>query len=427
MSVTASEAVAATLSRTLGLTPLPGWARALPEALGEVARRHGCSLDDVALLAERNAAVLRELAGYATVGETHFFRHPGHFRALAEHLRARRLAEPGAVLRLWSAGCSSGEEGYSMAMAALDALGTLERLEILGTDVSSAALLRAQTAEYGPWSFRGVEPALLERHFEPATVRGRLQPRRPLRSLLRWHHGALLEHARALPDASFEVIFFRNVAIYLDAPTLTGLYREFRRLLRPGGLLVVAPADPRPQEGLFARVDDDSSSVYLAAAPKTRAIAQPFAPPSVEPQRVAEPRRPRRMAAKPRRARTTVDPSAAKVPPPVDAAKVSPAAATTEDPQAWREAAELHLAEGRAAAAVEYLRRALFMEPRHRITRYWYALALSAAGLHDEVARNLRALARDLEGAAADEPLEDGETTVAEMGAAVRLLAGRYE
>lgn len=443
-----ADLAARRLTDSLGLVPLPSWTKILPEALADLARSRGCPISKVLDLADSDPNVLRDLAGYVTIGETHFFRHPGHFAAAATFLTAARLQAPLSLLRIWSAGCASGEEAFSLAMTAKDALGSLERIEIHATDVSADAIRRASVAEYGPWSFRGVAKELADRHFR-TVAHGRLAPLPALRQAIHWHHGSLLEHAARMPEASLDIIFFRNVAIYLAAPTLAAIYSAFRRALRPGGLLVVAPADPRPREGLFVRVEEDSTSVYRrpddAAAPvqatasapvtvaestRTRAADRVSLRNRPTAARRSEPRKLSPPAAMTAVASVQIDGSAAG-----DRGDYATALGLADamiardptDPAGYRAAAQIHMAEHRIGSALAQLQKALFLCPTDLITRYWYALALEAAGLHADVVRNLGTLRRAL----ADKPdngvLEDGETSVRELRAAVRLLAGRFE
>ena len=111
-------------------------------------------------------AELRAIATLVTIGETHFFRHPEHFRAFAEVALPDRLrAAAGRRLRVLSAGSSGGEEPYSVAMV-LASQGA-PPAEIQGVDLNSEAVARARVGRYSEWSMRGVLPAVRSRYFAP--------------------------------------------------------------------------------------------------------------------------------------------------------------------------------------------------------------------------------------------------------------------
>src|SRR3546814_526285 len=95
------------------------------------------------------APLLDELIAESTVGETYFFREPGHFAFIRDEVipEMRRLRGVDHVLRAWSAGCASGEEPYSLAIL-FEEMGLASRTHIIATDISRAALLRAHEAVY---------------------------------------------------------------------------------------------------------------------------------------------------------------------------------------------------------------------------------------------------------------------------------------
>jgi chemotaxis protein methyltransferase CheR len=201
-------------------------------------------------LADGDRAVIEALALELTIGETYFFRHPHHFEFLREALRklqsGRAKDDP---IRVWSAGCSSGEEAYSMAIAALEALGpsAQDRVEILGTDLNAACLERARAATYGAWSFRNVAPAVRAQWFEPrgAQLRVASAPR----SMVRFVSRNLLDGPPpAGPSAAWshgiDLIFCRNVLIYFDPEAIERVTEVLARALMSGGLMVPGPSDP---------------------------------------------------------------------------------------------------------------------------------------------------------------------------------------
>lgn len=206
---------------------------------------------------ERGEPRLREaLVDAITTGETSFFRDGRPFELLRFKLVPDLLgADPRARLRIWSAACSSGQELYSIAITLREILFDLERfdVQILGTDISDAAVQRASKAEYSAFETgRGLAPGQLERYFVPAGSGHRV--RDELRAIVTVRRLNLLRDARTL--GPFDIVFCRNVACYFDRPTRERLYRDIAATLRPGGVLLLGSTesivDPA---GLYARED----------------------------------------------------------------------------------------------------------------------------------------------------------------------------
>jgi chemotaxis protein methyltransferase CheR len=201
-------------------------------------------------LADGDRAVIEALALELTIGETYFFRHPHHFEFLRAALRAlwsRRAKDD--PIRVWSAGCSSGEEAYSMAIAALEAIGpsAQDHVEIVGTDLNAVCLDRARAATYGPWSFRNVEPEVRARWFEPDGAQLRVAD--APRSMVRFVSRNLLDGPPiASPTDAWargiDLIFCRNVLIYFDPAATANVAEVFARALALGGHLIPGPSDP---------------------------------------------------------------------------------------------------------------------------------------------------------------------------------------
>jgi chemotaxis protein methyltransferase CheR len=173
------------------------------------------------------------------IGETTFMRHPEHFQAvrgLSPELCERRA---GAPLRVLSAGCSSGEEAYSLA--ATLALSGRPSFELLAWDVNPEAVARAVTGEYRPWSLRGVEAEATRGWLEPAPCGVRVASW--LRGLVHFQVGNL--HADPLP-ADLDLIFCRNVLLYFRRDAAAHVLARMADSLRPGGVLFMGYYDPQP-------------------------------------------------------------------------------------------------------------------------------------------------------------------------------------
>jgi len=169
------------------------------------------------------------LASHLTVGETYFFREPAHFEVIRHEVipDVLRRRGPGHKLRVWSAGCASGEEAYSLAIAVEEA-GLADRAHILGTDISRAALAAAREASYGTWSLRGVDDGLVRRYFRRAQDRRLLDERISKRVAFEFLNLALDAYPSVAAGVwGMDLILCRNVLIYFDRQTIARVARGF--------------------------------------------------------------------------------------------------------------------------------------------------------------------------------------------------------
>lgn len=193
------------------------------------------------------------LVAEVTVGETHFFRIGPQIAALQRtvlpDLIARRSA--GHRLGIWSAGCSTGEEAFTLAILLHETLPAREDWDVtlLATDISRRALDTARQAIYGAWSFRETPQAVRERYF--AAIDKRWCLAEPVRRMV--HFAQLNLAADAFPSPGphgpdLDLILCRNVTIYFSTEAAQRLYRRFAAALAPGGWLVLGPSDPVPDQ-----------------------------------------------------------------------------------------------------------------------------------------------------------------------------------
>jgi chemotaxis protein methyltransferase CheR len=180
-----------------------------------------------------------------TVQETTFVRDRRQLDTIAWHdvLRDARAAGSGTI-RVWSAGCASGEEAYTLALLAAEALAPAQApVDVLGTDISGAALAAAMVGRYRQRAVGALEAALRSRYLEPQADGSQLVCAR-LRRLVRFRRHNLARDPIPPPgEAGFDVIACRNVLIYFDAPLAERVIGLLRRSLRPGGRLVLGAAD----------------------------------------------------------------------------------------------------------------------------------------------------------------------------------------
>jgi chemotaxis protein methyltransferase CheR len=193
--------------------------------------------------ADRSGGALSDLVDALTTNETSFFRESRHLDVLCQEVLPplRQQARP---IRLWSAGCSTGEEPYTLAMvlrAALAQSGHSE-VRILATDLSARALARARAATYDEARLKKVPDAYLRTAFRPLTGQPpRFRVADELRRMVRFARLNLMD---AWPmRRSMDVIFCRNVMIYFDRPTRERLIARFIDMLAPGGHLFVGHSE----------------------------------------------------------------------------------------------------------------------------------------------------------------------------------------
>ena len=191
------------------------------------------------------AAELAVLAPDLTVGETYFFRHFDQFRALADAvLPERAAATPGGQpVRLLSAGCASGEEPYSLVIAARGAIADPDRtIAVHAVDLNQAALDRAARGRYSAWSLRETPPAIRQRWFRPAGRQFDLCE--AVRSSVSFAQGNLAQpDCRWWRPAAYDVVFCRNVLMYFTLAQARAAIARIALVLKPGGYLFLGHAE----------------------------------------------------------------------------------------------------------------------------------------------------------------------------------------
>ncbi|MHC5113960.1 MAG: CheR family methyltransferase [Planctomycetota bacterium] len=202
-----------------------------------------------------------------TTNETFFFRTEMHFEwfdtaFLDELVNAARRDQRPRSLRIWSAGCATGAEPYTIAICLRENAHRLVdwKLEIVGTDISDEALGAAREGLFRPRAFEAVPESLLNRYFEDAEVGDGLRVRKSVRDLVRFENHNLLTPMNSGP---FDCVFIRNVLIYFDRASKEVVVRNLVDALAPGGYLVVGPS-----EGLYDMLDPlERCSTFLYRKP----------------------------------------------------------------------------------------------------------------------------------------------------------------
>ena len=229
------------------------------------------------------------LASHLTIGETYFFREPRSFDALAERILPPLIEErrrTTRMLRMWSAGCCTGEEPYSLAILLDQMIGDLSgwTVTILGTDINRRFLDRAERGVYGDWSFRAERPHLRQLYFKHAeTGRGSVILPRIRRmvsfaylNLAQDHYPSVVSMTNAM-----DVIFCRNVLMYFTPDTAKKVVALFHRSLLDDGVLVTSAVEASgtafPQ---FAAIGGGALPLFRKLP--ERAAASPIPQPVVE-------------------------------------------------------------------------------------------------------------------------------------------------
>ncbi len=242
--------------------------------------------------ATRYAAVVAEggpaldaLVAEITIGETYFFRESQQL----EFIRRRVLPGftdrrgPSRPLRVWSAGCASGEEAYSMAII-LHEESWSASAQVLGTDVSRPRLAAARRGEYTKWSLRGVSREVVERYFARRGTRFALSPR--IRSSVNFRYLNLAHGgwpAATSGTQGLDLILCRNVLMYLEPEAAAGILQRFVAALGEGGWLFLGASDPPLADtGAVDVVVTDAGLAYRRTALRPGAVIPPLA---AEPER----------------------------------------------------------------------------------------------------------------------------------------------
>jgi two-component system CheB/CheR fusion protein len=190
------------------------------------------------------------------INVTGFFRDPDTWGHLRDEVLPEVLATigPHAPLRVWSAGCASGEEAYSLAMMIAEAIGPetfRDRVKIYATDVDEEGLAEARQASYGDRQVQGVPPALLKKYFEANATRYTF--RKDLRRSVIFGRNDLVQDA---PISRINLLVCRNALMYFNAETQSRILSRFHFALKPNGVLFLGKAEMLLSHGaLFTPID----------------------------------------------------------------------------------------------------------------------------------------------------------------------------
>ena len=200
-------------------------------------------------------AAMRELMNK----ESYFFRDASTVESLREHVLPELIeaASASRVLRIWSAGCSTGEEIYTLSILLHEMLPELDtwQIALVGTDIDEAALAQAKLGRYKEWSLRATTPEQRSRYFEhvPRLSHHQLRARYRRDAVFSLHNLAD-RHAPVPAPGCFDLILCRNVSIYFSRAANAVLSEKLVGALASGGRWIAGPSDPRPELALGMRV-----------------------------------------------------------------------------------------------------------------------------------------------------------------------------
>lgn len=188
----------------------------------------------------RGQRELQELIEAIVINETFFFREQEHFQALAHMVLPKSTP-----LRIWSCGCSTGEEAYSLAATAAESLPNerLRRIDILGTDISNKVLESARRGTYTEQALREVSLRRLRRYFEKTDTEDSYRVKKGLRELVTFGRLNVIDAAGVAKIGTFDVIFCRNLLMYMDDHSRHKAFVNIYQALKSDGWLFLGKSE----------------------------------------------------------------------------------------------------------------------------------------------------------------------------------------
>jgi chemotaxis protein methyltransferase CheR len=431
---TALAEVARMIQHESGIELGPSQLPSLQAAIARVDR----SLTAEALLDRAlSTETLPRLIDEITIRETFFFRHPSELEAIEWYsmLDAAR-ARGSSVVRVWVAGCASGEEAYTVAILACEAFAcAAPPVRVLATDIAPTALEQAIRGHYGARSVSTLQEGVRERYF--SSVHGVTSVGERLRALVELHrHNLVRDPIPPVGAQPFDVILCRNVLIYFDRPTVEHVLKRLEGALAPDGLLLLGAADRLScQRHPALRIRSGAVTPSLRSSD---GIPGPRASSTHVPPRRALPRtsrqsgagaaleRSKALAARPPQAQLHPQATPAEAMRAADRGELDLAVAVARevlakdplDSQAHFIRGVAELAREDARAAVEPLRRALYIDPNFSLAAFKLACAHDALGELGPARRAYERTLRTLDHGAPEQAARSDQLDLLDMAAA---------
>lgn len=197
------------------------------------------------ILSNKNPGDLENMLNKLTTNYTYFLREESHFNFFRDTILPEITAKKrDRVLSIWSAGCSSGEEPYTISMLLKEYFGSQASMwdtRVLATDISQNALYAAQNAVYDEGALQNIPPAWKSKYFVPSGQKGCFTVAPAIKSNVIFRTFNLMDPIRF--RLKFDVIFCRNVMIYFDQETKNALVNRFYEATSPGGYLLIGHSE----------------------------------------------------------------------------------------------------------------------------------------------------------------------------------------
>lgn len=193
---------------------------------------------------------IEKLTAHFTVGETYFFRETAYFDVLKNSILPSIIEEKrrnGKIIRIWSAGCSSGEEPYSIAILLSQLIGDIQNwnITILATDINLNSLHKLKTGIYSEWSFRGVESTIKDKYFNK-TNDNNYEIKPIFKKMLTANYFNLAQDlypSLVNNSNAMDIIFCRNLLMYFEPTLINNIVTHFKMALVEGGYLIVGSSE----------------------------------------------------------------------------------------------------------------------------------------------------------------------------------------
>jgi chemotaxis protein methyltransferase CheR len=330
----------------------------------------------------------QRLVDEVTIQETHFFRNPPQVRALRQHVLPELLRHAetnGRRLRIWSAGCSTGEEPFSIAMLLRELLPSTDGwdVKVLATDVSQRALVAARSARYGARAVMNATPEELARFFVAAPD-DTYEVRPEVRELVEFRHHNLVTEAVPFPsNERIDLVLCRNVTIYFSRDTTRELMKRLHTCLRDGGYLFLGHSETLWQVSDDFRLVSLGTGESAAFVYRRLDVATPERRAVLPDRRTGEDMKPAERRLRVRRTEKSAAKGAAK---PTAKTAPKPAPSAADLVAGAREA----LAKGRYDDAADLAEQAVAVEPLRGEAFYLRGLALVDLGDGERAGVELR-------------------------------------
>lgn len=191
-----------------------------------------------------DATAFNDLVNLITINETYFFREPKHIQVFIDTLIPELIEEKTRPVKVLSAGCSTGAEPYSIAIALIEKYGTAikERIQIMGADMDSSAVQKAKAGIYTGYAFRNSDKTIRDKYFYK-TDHNNYAINKEIKEMVELYTQNLLDsdYPDILKDS--DIIFYRNVSIYFDHDTQIRVFKKLSDILNENGYLVLGSAE----------------------------------------------------------------------------------------------------------------------------------------------------------------------------------------